>query len=271
MTQPFTHLAALSIALLAGAAGPALAQNAPLVNPVAPAQPPPAAGPLSLDGVLDMLDTSGQNLKSFTADVTLTEEDLGLALESTRLGKVWYQKLDGGDARFRVSFTDRQDKKTTRKEPKDYVLDKGVLTDRDHDKKIEVRRQVVKPGQKMDLLRLGEGPFPLPIGQKKEEVKKQFEASLVPAVKDDPPGTVHLLLKPIKGTRFARDFGSLDVFVDPRTRMPVRIDTLDPKGEKSKTTVLKNLAINPQLRDGDFQLPPARGEGWNVREEAFNE
>ena len=29
---------------------------------------------------------------------------------------------------------------------------------------------MLKPGEKLNLLKLGEGPFPLPIGQKKEDV-----------------------------------------------------------------------------------------------------
>jgi hypothetical protein len=37
---------------------------------------------------------------------------------------------------------------------------------------------VLRPGEKVNLLKLGEGPFPLPIGQKRDDVKRQFDVTL---------------------------------------------------------------------------------------------
>jgi outer membrane lipoprotein-sorting protein len=256
----------------------ACAQQGQLVNPVAPAGGAPAGaaaaaapGALTLDDVLDMLEKRGQTLDSFVANVKMTEAD-SKGFEETRLGKVWYQRLEGGKARIRVSFTERQDGKRKGSEPKDYVLDpNGRLTERDHTKKIEIKRQVIKPGEKMDLFRLGDGPFPLPIGQKKEDVKKQFEANIEKPTKDDPPGTIHLVLKPRTGTPLKKQFSAIDVFVDPKTQMPARIDTADAKGDQGRTTVLEEMRVNEKLVDTDFELKEITDPTWNIREEPFKD
>jgi hypothetical protein len=267
-------LAAASLVLSTALAGAAFAQPAPSVNPTAPAAAAPAAGRPTLDQVLDMLDQRGRTLDAFAADVTLTERDESTALETTRLGKIWYQRLPDGQARIRVSFTEKQNGKTRRPEAKDYVLSNGWLVERDHERKIEIRRQVLKPGQKMDLFRLGDGPFPMPIGQKKDDVKKQFGVELVGLTPDDkvPPDVAHVVLKPRANTELKRQFSAIDVFVDPKTKMPVRIDTLDNKEEKSRSTDLRDLKVNPPLRNSDFDLPKIeKSAGWQETVEPMKE
>jgi outer membrane lipoprotein-sorting protein len=120
----------------------------------------------------------------------------------------------------------------------------------------------------MNLLKLGEGPFPLPIGQDKDEVKKQFDASKVPPAADDPKGTIHLKLKPKSGTQFEKRFRQIDVFVDPKSNMPARIDTVEKAGT-TRSTELTNLKLNAGVKPDDFTLPNIAGAGWNRREEPF--
>jgi outer membrane lipoprotein-sorting protein len=241
-----------------------------------PAAPPPAA-PVGLapdasaDAVLDALDQRGQGLKSFDADVKLTETDESTQLSSARLGRVWFQKEPGDDARLRVLLDKKQDKTKIVDEKIEYLLDGGWLDDRDYNKRIEVRRQILKPGEKINLLKLGEGPFPLPIGQKKEDVKKLFDVKKVKPDKDDPAGTIHLLLKPVNGSQFSRKFSAIDVWVDTRTGMPRRIDTLDLKETTTRSTELTNVRINPNLNDADFKLEKIQPQIWNVHEEPFGE
>ena len=50
----------------------------------------------------------------------------------------------------------------------------------------------------MNLLELGEGPFPLPIGQSRQDVEKQFKVTKVAAVKDISAKTLQGL---VPGTR----------------------------------------------------------------------
>jgi hypothetical protein len=122
-----------------------------------------------LDAILDALDARGKDLKDFSADVALHTVDNRTGEDSAQIGKVVYDAT-GGNSRIRVSFDKKETesgdgKRMTQKQRLDYLLENGWLTDRDYQKKLEVRRQVLRPGQQMNLLKLGEGPFPLPIGQ----------------------------------------------------------------------------------------------------------
>jgi len=225
-----------------------------------------------VDAILDQLDARGKGLQSFTADVALAESDTTTGDTSTRSGKVAYQLKPNGDGRIRVTF-DTRDAGGGRavKETLVYMLDDGRLVDRNYRKKSQTTRQVLRPGEKINLLKLGEGPFPLPIGQPKEEVHKLFDVKKVEPAKDDPPGTAHLQLLPKPDTRFARQFTSIDVWVDSESHMPRRIDTMDAAQTTLRTTELNNVHVNPKVSDADFKLEPIDPKSWNIVEEEFRD
>ena len=210
----------------------------------------------SVDQVLDALDARGRNLNQFVADVTLTETDESTQADSQRSGRVWYHKRQGND-RIRVTFDKKAEGRFDKKELLEYLLEGGWLVDRDYRRSIEVKRQVLRPGEKINLLKLGEGPFPLPIGQPKEEVHKEFDVSKGDPGLEGPKGAAHVALKPREGTRLARKFAQIDVWVDPQNQMPVRIEALDVNETTRRTTELKNIRVNPEpaLEDRDFSLP----------------
>ena len=223
-----------------------------------------------LDTVLDALEQRGKDLKDFSADVTLTSVSERTGESQSQTGKVVYQDRGQGASRIKVNFDKRKlESGATQNHRQDYLLQEGWLTDRDYQKKLEVRRQVLKPGQKMDLLKLGEGPFPLPIGQEKGEVKNQFEVTKLAPTPDDPKDTVHVKLVPKKGSQFEKRFRQIDVFVDLKSNMPTRIDTSE-KPDTARTTELTNLKLNAGVKDDQFTLPNIdRETGWNRREEPF--
>lgn len=224
----------------------------------------------SVDDVLDALDQVGQGLKDFDAKVTMGEQDNVSGADTKRVGRVFYRVAGDGNASVHVVFDRRivgsraQDKKV------EYLLADGWLTDRDYDRKVEIRRQVIKPGQKVNLLKLGEGPFPLPIGQKREDVLAVFDVKKIFAAKDDPAGAVHLELTPKKGTSFERKFKTIDVWTDSKSHFPVRIETLDKNETTTRTTDLSDVRVNPGLKDADFELPKI-DEKWDRTQEDYAE
>lgn len=222
----------------------------------------------SVEDILNALDARGQNLTSFTAVVKLTDVDTGLGDSTSRTGKVLFQA--GDSASLRVTFDKRQSGNKVFDEKIEYLLAGPDLIDRNYQTKSQITRHVLKPGEKMNLLRLGEGPFPLPIGQKAEDVHKMFEVTKVAAKPDDPANTVRLELIPKAGTRFEQKFKSINVWVDLKENMPVRIATLDPNDTTLRTTDLSAVQVNPTLTAADFTLPSIDRNEWNVSEEAFN-
>jgi outer membrane lipoprotein-sorting protein len=221
-----------------------------------------------LDEILDALDARGRGLKSFTADVKLSESDTATGDESVRSGKIWYQADDSGSARIRVSFDRKQSSGKIIEDKIEYVLAGTDLINRQYRTKTQTTQKVLKPGEKVNLLKLGEGPFPLPIGQKKEDVHAQFEVKKIDPKKDDPADTVHLQLVPKPDTRLARRFKTIDVWVDLKSHMPRRIETLDRNESTTRGTDLDKVQFNPPLSDADFKLPDIGGD-WNKIDQAF--
>lgn len=223
----------------------------------------------SVDDVLKAMQQRGQNLNDFSANVRHESVDPLAGRPTVMTGKIFYQRLPDGDARIRVIF----ERKKSGAQPevnwhREYLLEKGTLTDMDFDGKSVVHRQVLKPGEKMNPLKLGEGPFPLPIGQDPAEVKKNFDVSIVPPAKDDPANTIHVQLKPVKGTRFADKYELMEVWVDKDTNFTPRIRGTEKDESHILTTDLSDIRVNSGLKDSDFKLPPP-GRDWSVSNEAL--
>jgi hypothetical protein len=223
-----------------------------------------------IDNVLNVLHDDGVGLKDFTAKVKLTEEDAAAGDSTARTGTVYYQKTSDGAARIHVTFDTQTSAGATSQQKVEYLLADGWLSDRDYTRKTEIVRQVLKPGEKIDLLKLGEGPFPLPIGQTREDVYKQFDVSKPPADKEDLANSFHLQLKPKAGTQFADKFSAIDVFVDLKTGFPARIITVDDNQTVIRTTDLDVTARNSGLSDKDFSLPSI-GSDWNRQTEPYQQ
>lgn len=232
---------------------------------------PPAIAPLdgssSVDAILDDLKQRGVQLKNFTADVNVTDTDTSTQLSTSNAGHVVFENQPGGGGRIRVAFNSRTVNGLTQADKHEYILDGQWLIELDYKNQKFIKRQVLAPGQKLNLLKLGEGPFPLPIGQDKADVYAQFDVKKIAAADGDPPGTVHLELTPKAGTQFARKFQSIDVYVDTTTAMPVRIDTLDPAGVQ-RTTELTKIKVNVDLPKGTFDIPPETKD-WSQVEEPY--
>jgi hypothetical protein len=224
-----------------------------------------------VDEVLDALDVRGRDLQQFVANVTLTEMDEATGIDSERSGRVWYHKREGND-RIRVTFDQKAEGRFNKPDKIEYLLEGGWLVDRDYKNAIEVKRQVLRPGEKVNLLKLGEGPFPLPIGQPKEDVHREFEVTGGKSA-EGPKGTAHVTLKPREGTRLARKFHSIDVWVDPKTQMPVRIEAVDVNETTRRITQLKDIKVNPAppLGDKDFALAKINEGDWEMRTEPYAE
>ena len=267
-------LLALGGASCASAQSPAPAPNAPpkpLVNPVGNNDAAGGANlpaDANLDQILSALHARGQDLKDFVSTVSMTQEDALTGDATILTGKVWYQNRGQGNTRIRVVFDGKKIGDRTIKDFKqEYLLDNGWLIERDYKQKLQVDRQVLRPGDKFDPLKLGEGPFPLPIGQDPNDVKKQFDAKKIDADPKDPQGTVHVQLVPKPETRLARKFKRIDVWVNTGSKFPQRIVTTDRNETANRITEMTDLAVNTGLNDAAFTLDKV--ENWAQRAEAL--
>lgn len=202
--------------------------------------------------------------------MALIDPNLGTA--STYSGKVALEQLGGGDARFRATFDQREEDGTIYPDKLEYVYADGKLLDRNYHSKVQTTYQVARPGEKVNLLKLGEGPFPLPIGQKPQDVYANFSVQHIPPAKDDPPGqTTHLQLTPKPDTSLARHFKTIDVWVDHASDMPVRIETMDVNQTEDRKTDFTNVKVNPLVTDADLGPSKLDFDGWQRTDKALDD
>lgn len=224
----------------------------------------------STDEILDRLHEVGRDLKTFTVKVVLRETDRVAQDTLSRSGEAVYEKKANGDVRMRMSFTSRTQDGVTQQQQRDYVLDDGWLVERDTPGKQERKEQILRPGEKVNLLKLGEGPFPLPIGQTREDVYRNFEVAKVTVDKDAPANTTHVLLAPKAGTRFERKFKTIDIWVDLGSGMPRRVETIDANDQMRKRADLLEFKANAPVTDAQFALPDVPTD-WQRTKEPYRE
>lgn len=285
-------LAVLTVTL---ACAPALAR--------VPAAPPAPGAIVTTADLLSALESSSATLSTASARVryikSFSEIEggdkhvwTGQLLFSQALDKALAPALEpvpsGAPARrgFAVRFDsliiDAGGQREQREDPKAYVFD-GVwlLERRDRDKQFSKVR-VVAPGSTTDPLRIGEGPLPLPIGQRPADMTARFDVKIAGGLdgigSDESKGLRALLegchqlvLKPKEGTRQARDFREIRMWYTKDGLLPTFARTLNTDDSKGEV-MLTDMLINPPLAAGSFDTStPRASEGWQGAVKEFRE
>lgn len=266
---------------------------------------PVAAG--DVDQLLDAIEKADQGLERFDAEVQYDRRFALQQAQQIRRGKLWYQTyqepmivpdkgVKSGDGalprcvgfeikrrRFGVHFTSLQNDDVQRDIQQSYIFDGEWFVESDAQSKRYTKRQIAKPGQAVDPLKLGEGPFPLPIGQKKDDIKARYDASIAPVgetLENEPnlkndvaQGCTQLKLVPRSG----QDAGGLrEIRIwyrpDPPPgdgrMLPRLARTVNEQGDESFVWLV-NLRVNPADFDSTkvSLTPPPAEQGWDIQEE----
>lgn len=256
---------------------PPSAPSAPAAPAPAPA-PAPAAAPAArfadADALLTAVERTSDSLRDFRANITLETTDDVTGDTERRLGQLVFVQEEGKPAtrRFAVVFekfidgSGRMDERPVR-----YIYADGWLTEADFKQRTLVRRQLARAGEQYDPLKPGEGPVPLPIGQRRADVLARFDASLATA----PDST--LLLKsarPMVGVRLKpkpgmadRDLVEASVWYDAQSLVPVGVESQRKSG---RTVVsLRDATMNGGIdaaQQALLSLAEKVTTGWRVDE-----
>lgn len=283
------HLLSCVLSLLLVACQPAPLAPTP---PAAPAEKSPPVAPAApeittADELLDELEKADKTLRSLIADIKYDRVFEIQGDRQIRIGKVYYQDLgalkDGvRDRKFGIRFTSLQIGKRLENEIYEVIFDGQWFVERRPAKKEFTKTQVARPGSNFDALRVGQGPFPLPVGQKKSDMLARYDATLLPSAEgltaNDEKETPALLdfvkgayqlkltVKPeLAGSEELQEIRLWYRRGDDGALLPRLARTVNRAGDVSLVQMI-NVRLNETLpTDVLDTTSPKAEEGWNVQ------
>jgi outer membrane lipoprotein-sorting protein len=237
----------LAILLGALAIAPAFAGE-----PEKPAAEAPAPTAPDVVEVLDKMDAAGKDFKAVRSkfDYELNQtlyEDI-----TKRKGDLAYVAPN----LLRFEFTDRPQET--------FVFDGRILYHKkDATKQLIIWELRLPSEPQVESLELGKTPFPLPFGQKKEQVLKFFTAARDAREEAaDKDKRAVLALTPKKGTELAKDYKKVLLWIDAKTWIPTRARLFD-NSDNVTTVDFRNIEINKDVDTKSFTRPSVPQE-WEI-------
>lgn len=250
------------IALLA--AGVATATQAPDTQPA----PSPTSGDEVVDRILTRLEN--REIHHLKADLTWRIEYVHEEPEDaqTKRGQIWYQQARPV-SRFLVSFREKIVGGRRQVLDERHMFDGCWYVHLQGDSRHITRREIRRPTDPGDPFKLGQGPFPVPFGQRRADILREFEVRRIEPAPDDPPNTDHLELKPRPGTETIRTYKVVHFWIagsGPEAGLPVRVRAmkLDGAGRVNShiTVTFQDARINEGFAPSVFRIdkPPGFDE-----------
>lgn len=285
-------LTALCLSILAGLAQPA----DPPSTPPAPAAAQPATGPVFADAkaLLIALEKADEGLDQLQSLVRYDVLEADVDDRTIRMGELFFDRVKD-DAkpgktvrRFAVKFTKLLVGTSSRDDVRIHAFDGRWYAEKSPSEKKINRKEVAPPGESVDPLKIGEGPLPIPIGQKHEDILSRYDAELRPvedgleakdaSLKGFVSDCVQVRLTPTAAHRDRDRFKEIRLWYAPEAAkkdeaasgrlLPRLARTVGRNGnitlvQLADVRVNKNATIDPTLME---TTAPA---GWDVTETPF--
>jgi hypothetical protein len=261
----------VSAATAALAAPPASAptSQAATSQPVAaqPAGSQPAAE-RGVHTVLHALEQRGESVKDLKAKIEWQVLDQVINDKQVKFGELLF-KRDKPRDKFLVKFTRTVVEDQVIDKPEEHLFDGQWYTEKREATKSVIKRQIVRPGEEFDPFKLGQGPFPLPFGQKEAEILAKFQVTCVEPAKDDPANAAHLKLIPKPTAEdMAEKYKELHFFIDKKLDLPVKV-VADQKDEKLVTVTFTDIRVNTAIPGSAFTVSVPDDPTWSVSVESL--
>jgi hypothetical protein len=231
---------------------------APVVVCWAMQDPAPKPAAPEVDRILTALQQRSDGLKDIRCEVSFTDEDRINLTKNKKGGRISLA-VAKPNAHFLVHF-DKTDLDGVRGKQEWYLFD-GTSFYQAVERLEQITRQLIAgSGQEIDLFDIEKAPFPMPFGQKKENILRNFDVRLAEPTGSDPPDTDHLVCNPKPTSRLARRYDQLDLYVHRTLNLPKRIIVTKNNGKEINTAEFPDLSetsINTELSRTDFEKPAA--------------
>lgn len=192
-----------------------------------PPDPPsvvPTHADSEVDRILSELETADRGMRDLRARIVYDRIDRTLGDRQYRFGDLLFRDLTpegqtnrAGTRSFVVRFSTYADLDVRRDLNESWAFDGRWLIERNDDDRTFRKREITRAGEEVDPLRLGEGPLPIPIGQRKADILARYEVELA-----DPVDSLEAPEDPAAEDRFAsyreavRSTGAIQLKLTPR-------------------------------------------------------
>lgn len=211
-----------------------------------------------IDRILTQLEERSDGLKDIRCKVVLVEDDRINLSERTKWGSILFRIVEP-NPQFLIAF-DRTATDGVLGKKEWYLFDGRWLFQAVERIQQVTKQEIVRPGDRIDLFDLERTPFPLPFGQKKEKILRNFNVTLVAPSPGDPPETDHLVCIPKTDSRLAERYDKLEFFVRRDIHLPSRVIVTRNDGLEINTADFPDLShgsINTGVTAKDFKHPRA--------------
>lgn len=277
------QFAPITLALSATLSTAALLSAAHAQEPASPQQTPPAAviegtavaardtEASRVDRFLDELEKSGATLETLSGTLSLEKFDAFTEQIERRFGRVVLDRKDG-NRRFSILFDEFIDGDGRSDRSRDHwIYADGWLCEKDDRNKSFTKRQIARPNEKFDPLAIGEGPIPLPIGQRKADVLARFDVRETEVPIDLPllssmQNVAGLKLTPKEGTPMAKETLALELFYDRTSLAPTGVVIREKNGNRTIARIT-NPVVNGAVKDEDralLEIPAPDPKEWTI-------
>lgn len=266
----------LSAPALAQLGRPAKVEPASQPRPAKQEQPAQAAAPeiRTARDLLDALERAGDDLTTLQARVVYDRRFKLQGDRHVRRGTLYFRNQPGEAAprTFAILFENLQIDQRVEQSPQTWVFDGRWLVEMRVNEKQFIKREVARPGEPFDPLKIGEGPMPIPIGQKADDILRRYSTELVepraglPETWNLPPWieeTWQIVLTPRNPDQ--DEFESIRLWYEKGSLLPRMAITLNRSGDES-VVYLDNLVRNESLPHAALSVEePPPNAGWQVQ------
>ncbi|MCK5225794.1 MAG: hypothetical protein KAQ89_03670 [Planctomycetes bacterium] len=220
---------------------------------------------LSVDAVLEKLNHSAGNLKSYQCNIEYLFSQPLLDSQTLREGVLYYKKnIDKkNQSALRINFnTLQQDDEDKQKYVEQYIFDGIWLTHIDYQIKEVKKYQQAEPNQPSDAFELVSRNFPIIGFSQKQDLKKEFEIKLIENDKQQGDFTcLHLKVKP--DSIYKDDYKSFDFTIDNKLNLPVEIIAISTEDDIYEIKLLAARA-NKKIDSKIFNVEIPKGFGQEL-------
>ena len=228
----------------------------------------PGPGNARIDEILTQLQHRSDGLEDIRCEVRFVEDDRINLTQRTKFGEVLFL-MTKPNPHFLIHFQKTETDGVLGKQ--EWYLFDGQWLYQAVERTAQVTKQeVARLDKEFDLFDLEKAPFPLPFGQKRETILRNFDVTLAAPAAGDPANTDHLICIPKADSRLYRKYEQLDLFVHRDIHLPSRIVVTKNDGLEINTANFPDLSeksINAGVKSKDFEKPAA----WKKFKEVVEE